>query len=101
VVQSQQKESMGNITSCCCLDKGFTTARMSFAKDGYTPGELVQMIIEVDNTNCTANITTMSIMVTNTVSLRSANGHGTTDSRTLFNKTVNGVPMGMSYVVYF
>jgi len=38
VVQAQQKESMADITSCCCCHKGVSTARMSFAKDGFTPG---------------------------------------------------------------
>ena len=86
---------MGTITHCCCIDKGTTTARMSFAKDGYTPGELVQMIIEVDNTMCTVNINTISISVTNHVTMRSQ-GHSTGDSQTLFHKAINGVPAGMT-----
>jgi hypothetical protein len=73
---------------------------MSFAKDGFTPGELVQMIIEVDNTNCTANINTISITVSNTVTLRSQ-GHGTSDHRTLFSKTINGVYAGQAFTVLF
>lgn len=73
---------------------------MSFAKDGYTPGEMVQMIIELDNTNCTANINTISITVTNQVTLRSGTGAATSDSRTFMNKTVNGVPAGVAYVVH-
>jgi hypothetical protein len=93
------KESNGAITSCCCLNKGITTSRMSFAKDGYTPGELVQMIIEIDNSQCTANVNTISITVTNQVTLRSGQGAQTSDSRTLFTKTVNGVAAGASYVV--
>ena len=74
---------------------------MSFAKDGFTPGELVQMIIEVDNSQCTANISTISIGVSNQVSLRSGQGAGTSDSRTIFTKTVNGVAAGTAYVVNF
>ena len=72
---------------------------MSFAKDGYTPGELVQMIIEVDNSQCTANINTISITVTNQVTLRSGTGAQTCDSRTFLNKTVNGVQAGVAFVV--
>lgn len=72
---------------------------MSFAKDGYTPGELVQMIIEVDNSQCTANINTITISVTNQVTLRSGQGAQTSDSRTFFTKTVNGVQAGAAFVV--
>jgi hypothetical protein len=57
------------------------------------------MIIEVDNTQCTANIKTISISVTNKVTLRSGTGAQTADNRTFVNKTVNGVPAGVAYVV--
>ena len=58
---------------------------MSFEKDGYSPGELVQMIIEIDNTQCTANIKSISISVNNVVTLRSQ-GSSTSDSRTFYSK---------------
>jgi hypothetical protein len=38
MVSGQIKDSSGEITSCCCIAKGVTSARMSFAKDGYVPG---------------------------------------------------------------
>jgi len=60
---------------------------------------MVQMVIEIDNTQCTANITTISITVTNQVTLKSGTGAQTSDSRTFVNKTVNGVPAGVAYVV--
>lgn len=58
------------------------------------------MIIEVDNTQCTANINTISITVTNRVTLRSGTGAQTADTRTFLSKTVNGVPAGVAYVVF-
>lgn len=98
VVQSQQKKSAGEIKSCCCISKGLTHSTMSFEKDGYMPGEMVQMIIEVDNTNCTANVNTISISVNNQVTLRSQ-GHATSDSRTFFTKQINGVYAGQALTV--
>ena len=98
IVQSQQRQSQGEITSCCCMSKGFTTSTMSFAKDGFTPGEAVQMIIEIDNTNCTANVKTITVSVTNQVTMRSQ-GHSTGDSRTFFSKQINGLMAGQSLVV--
>jgi len=72
---------------------------MSFEKDGYTPGEVVNMIIEVDNSQCKANISNINITVNRTVNLRSQ-GAGTADFATLFRKTINGVAAGMAYVVF-
>jgi hypothetical protein len=73
---------------------------MSFAKDGYIPGELVQMIIEIDNSHCSANISTINISVSKTVTMRSQ-GHSTSDSGTVFNKLINGLYAGESLVVRF
>jgi hypothetical protein len=80
------------------MKKGMTTSTMSFAKDGYIPGEMVQMMIEIDNSACTANVNTISISVNNQVTLRSQ-GHSTTDSRSFFSKQINGVHAGQSLVV--
>ena len=97
MLSAQNRDSMGSITSCCCLDKGTTSSKMSFEKDGYVPGDLVQMIIEVDNTMCTVNINTITISVTNHVTMRSQ-GRSTGDHYTIFRKSINGVPMGMAFV---
>jgi hypothetical protein len=80
------------------MNKGITSSTMSFAKDGFTPGELVQLIIEIDNTACTANINTISISVNNQVTLRSQ-GHSTSDSKSFFNKQINGLAAGQALVV--
>ncbi len=38
MVKSQTKTSAGNITSCCCINKGISSADLHFEKDGYMPG---------------------------------------------------------------
>ena len=58
------------------------------------------MIIEIDNTDCTANVSHISITVNRTVSLRSQ-GSGTSDHATLFRKTINGVAAGQAFIVIF
>ena len=100
MVNSQQRTSIGNITSCCCLDKGSTSSNMSFEKDGYMPGEMVNMLIEIDNTNCTVDINSITISVTNNVTLRSR-GHSTSDHYTVYSKRINGLSAGMSKTVIF
>jgi hypothetical protein len=56
------------------------------------------MIIEIDNSQCTANVKTISISVTNQVTMRSQ-GHATSVPRTFFTKTINGLNAGDSLVV--
>lgn len=58
------------------------------------------MIMEIDNTNCKADIPTISIGVHNTVAMRS-NQSSTSDHGTIFTKQINGVAAGQSAVVSF
>lgn len=71
---------------------------MHFEKDGYTPGEQVRMIIEIDNTNCQVAVTSINIGVTNIVGLRSSQG-STSDTIHVFSKSVQGLPAGTKMVV--
>jgi hypothetical protein len=54
---------------------------------------MVQMIIEIDNQYCSADIPTIDIAVTNVVGMRS-NHNSTSDSRTMFSKSINGLQAG-------
>jgi dihydroorotate dehydrogenase len=97
-LSASTKKSVAEITSCCCLNKGTSSINVHFEKDGYTPGEQVRMIIEIDNTNCEVDVTSLNISVTNTVGLRSSQG-STSDTHHVFSKSVNGVPAGTKMVV--
>lgn len=59
--------------------------------------EDVRMIIEVDNSQCTADITGIYIGVTNTVGLRS-NQSSTSDTYNVFSKSAPGMPAGTKMV---
>ena len=98
MVKSQNKTSAGEITSCCCLSKGISSADIHFEKDGYMPGELVQMVIEVDNTNCDANINYINISINKSVTMRSG-GAATSDGGSIYRKQLNGVPAKMAKIV--
>ena len=93
VVQARQESSSAEVKDCCCINKGFTSSVMTYSKDGFTPGEMVGMAIEVDNTQCAANIKSITVSVNNIVTLRSQ-GRSTSDSRRFFSKTLNGVMAG-------
>jgi hypothetical protein len=62
------------------------------------PGELVQMVIEIDNSRCEANINWVNIGIQNTVTLRS-NGSSTSDFKSIFQKQLNGIPAGTAKTV--
>lgn len=53
------------------------------------------MIIEIDNSMCTANLTNISIGISNTVTMRSS-GSSTSDHIPIFSKTINGVYAGQT-----
>lgn len=59
------------------------------------PGELVQMVIEVDNTQCEANINWINVSISKTVTMRSS-GASTSDGGSIFHKQINGVPARLS-----
>jgi hypothetical protein len=100
MVKSQNKTSLGEITSCCCLSKGISSTDIHFEKDGYMPGELVQMVIEVDNSKCEANINYINISINKTVTMRSG-GAATSDGGSIYRKQLNGVPAGLAKIVRF
>lgn len=53
------------------------------------------MIIEIDNSMCTANLTNISIGISNTVTMRSS-GSSTSDHIPIFSKTINGLYAGQT-----
>jgi len=58
------------------------------------------MVIEVDNSNCEANINWMNISIRKTVTMRS-NGASTADGGSIYHKQLNGVPARLSRKVSF
>ena len=58
---------------------------MHFEKDGYMPGDVVRVVIEVDNSECQADIDGLKIAIVNTIGLRS-NNNFTSDNYTIFSK---------------
>ncbi len=56
------------------------------------------MIMEIDNSNCKADIPTISIGIHNTVNMRS-NQSSTSDHGTVITKSINGVARGQSATV--
>lgn len=82
------------------MSKGISSADIHFEKDGYMPGELVQMVVEVDNSNCEANINYINISINKTVTMRSG-GAATSDGGSIYRKQINGIPAKVAKVVTF
>lgn len=81
----------------CCVGKGRSAINVHFEKDGYIPGEMVRVIVEIDNSMCEADIEGLHIAINNTVGLRSSDG-STADSFNIFNKTLPGIRAGEKLV---
>lgn len=56
--------------------------------------------MEIDNSNCKADIPTINVGIYNTVSMRS-NASSTSDHGTIFTKQINGLAAGQSATVFF
>lgn len=67
--------------------------KVHFEKDGYTQNEDVRMLIEIDNSQCTANIKGVDISVVNTVALRAGTSNAS-DTYDVFSKRTQGLPAG-------
>ena len=62
------------------------------------PGEMVKLILEVDNSQCEANIQSIRISVTNEVTMRSQ-GASTTSHIAVFSKLTQAVPAKQTRMV--
>ncbi len=80
------------------MSKGITTVNVHFEKDGYAPGELVQMIMNVDNSGCSADIPTINIGIGYTVRMTSGQAQ-TTDHGSILTKQINGLAAGQKATV--
>lgn len=99
MIQTQISEKRGPVEYCCCCNQGESAVKFHLEKDGYMPGQMVQMIIEVDNSQCDANIESIRISVTNEVIMRSQ-GQTTTSHIDVFSKLTTDVPAKMSRMVH-
>ena len=59
------------------------------------PGELVQMIMEIDNTFCTVDVTSIWVAIDFTVTMKS-DGASTADKGNIYKKSLPGLPAGHS-----
>lgn len=62
------KES--NVTSCCCIDMGEISCAAILDKNAYTPGEVTNLIISIDNTASDVTLKHVSFKLANHVSMR-------------------------------
>lgn len=65
-------------------------AEVHFEKDGYMPGEEVRVIVEVDNSLCTADISSIWVSVDYTVRME-AEGSSTSDRGNITKSSMPGV----------
>lgn len=94
-LESKSIKRQCEITSCCCFSKGNCIAEVHFEKDGYMPGELVQMIMEIDNTLCSADISSIWVSIDYTVTMKSQ-GSSTADNGNVYKKSLKGIQAGHS-----
>ena len=90
-IDTQRREQNKDIQYCCCCNNGPCALNFHLEKDGYMPNEQVNVILEIDNSQCTSDITSVSISVDNTVTMRSQ-GASTNSHINVCRKTAGGLP---------
>lgn len=61
-VQFKMNEQQGeeaNIKTWCCIDQGVSKMWVNYEKNIYTPNEVAKAFINIDNSRCTLNCTTV------------------------------------------
>ena len=94
-VETQTINKRQEIEWCCCCSEGPCAVNVHFEKDGYMPGELVQIIVQADNSECKVDVPNSTISVDNTVTM-SSQGRTTNSHNEIYSKTTNGMSAGQT-----
>ena len=74
MITSKNKEINSSVSTWCCIEKGNVFLRVYFEKDAYVPGEIANVMVEIDNSNCKLNIEKVNFCLRRNISLRSKTG---------------------------
>jgi hypothetical protein len=94
IVHGASSEITTNV-SACCSGKGTNVLRVQFEKNYYTPGEIAQVIMQLDNTKCQINNTALAFTLKQNLTINAA---GRTISRNLVKvqRSLPGIPSGQA-----
>lgn len=86
-----------NVYACCCFgNKGQARITTQFEKDAYTPEEVCRAMCDIDNSQCTGEIRSVSIRLEQHVELKAKDGHTYNDRRILEQKEFDGLGANQS-----
>jgi len=95
LVHGATSEITTQVTSCCCQAKGSNVLKVQFEKNYYTPGEIAQVIMQLDNTNCKINNTALSFALKQNLSITAA-GRTITRNLVKVQRNLPGIPSGQA-----
>ena len=86
-----------DVYACCCFgNKGPATITTQFEKDTYMPNELCRAMVDLDNSNCQADVKSISIKLERHIELSASDGKVWEDKRVLEQKDYDGLGAGQS-----
>jgi len=94
-VGDQQSET-SNISTWCCIDQGTSTMWSAFEKNVFTPQDVAKAMINVDNSKCTLNVTTVKFFIEQRLTVRDTGfgAHSYTMTRKIVEREIEGPKFG-------
>jgi hypothetical protein len=93
VIYNQTYTSEESPCVCCC-SKGVSRIEGSFERDAYVPGERANMLVKVDNTRCSLNISQIQCKLVQAISFRAQKGSMSNINKTVAEENYDGVAAG-------
>ena len=84
-----------NLTSIC-FDKGTTTFQISYAKHFFSPDEVLQVICDIDNTNCSLNARSIKLELFQRIYVKDNQMHSAFITRKLAEQRYDGFYVRLS-----
>lgn len=84
-------ENSINATTWCCISQGLSKIKCFFEKNTYCPGELANMICEIDNSLCDLSVRNVNIRLLMNIRLKTNHGREKHISETLNSYDLPGI----------
>jgi hypothetical protein len=84
------------ITTWCCFNKGSSTLNVSYLKNHFSPDERVQVICDLDNSNCNINAKSIQLQLYQKLILKNSSGHVR-----FIERPISGVNYDGIYVIFY
>lgn len=99
-IHKVQATQGANVTKLCCIDMGDVTLSAILDKNAYSPGEVANLVISIDNTASDVTLKHVSFKLANHVTMR-ANSYAESSRDSACKNQAPGIPKGDTAHIQF